>query len=93
MNIAKTYIGGWFQRTTLHLSEIYDFVKYKSSSLVLRPAETEELHSLLDIIHVELKVADGLEHVDITTAKDISYRVYEDGLIVSCRMLAQQKTH
>lgn len=82
MNIAKTYIGGWFQRTTLHLSEIYDYLKYKTSALALDAGKLRELHSQLDIIHIELLVADGLEHINVTTSRDISYRIYEDGLIV-----------
>lgn len=35
MNIEKIYIGGWFQRTTLQLSEIYDFVREGTSALNL----------------------------------------------------------
>jgi hypothetical protein len=82
MDITKTYIGGWFQRTTLHLSEIYDFLKYKTSALALDAGKLKELHTGLDIVHVELLVADGLEHIIVSTSKDISYRIYEDGLIV-----------
>jgi len=33
MTIKKIYIGGWFQRTTLHLTEIWDFFKYEKSNL------------------------------------------------------------
>ena len=35
MKIDGIYIGGWFQRTTLQLSEIYDFLKYGKSELAL----------------------------------------------------------
>lgn len=27
MKISNVYIGGWFQRTMLQLSEIYDFLR------------------------------------------------------------------
>ena len=33
MTIQKIYIGGWFQRTTLHLTEVWDFLKYGKSHL------------------------------------------------------------
>ena len=35
MKIERIYIGGWFQRTTLQLSEIYDFVRDGTSQLKL----------------------------------------------------------
>lgn len=35
MNIDKVYIGGWFQRTMLQLSEIYDFLREGTSQLKL----------------------------------------------------------
>ena len=35
MKIQKIYIGGWFQRTTLQLSEIYDFLRDGESKLEL----------------------------------------------------------
>lgn len=41
--IQQISIGGWFQRTTLHLSEIYDFLKYAESPLDL---ESKKLKSL-----------------------------------------------
>ena len=31
MKISNVYIGGWFQRTMLQLSEIYDFLREDSS--------------------------------------------------------------
>ncbi len=33
MQIQKIYIGGWFQRTTLHLTEIFDFLNEGRSGL------------------------------------------------------------
>jgi len=35
MKVEKIFVGGWFQRTTLHLSEIYDFLKEAKSPLDL----------------------------------------------------------
>jgi len=31
MQYKKSNIGGWFQRTTLHMTEIWDFLKYLKS--------------------------------------------------------------
>lgn len=35
MKIEKIYIGGWFQRTMLQLTEIYDFLREGKSKLAL----------------------------------------------------------
>ena len=35
MKIDRIYIGGWFQRTMLQLTEIYDFLRDKKSHLKL----------------------------------------------------------
>lgn len=33
MKISNVYIGGWFQRTMLQLTEIYDFLRDCKSQL------------------------------------------------------------
>lgn len=35
MKINNVYIGGWFQRTMLQLSEIYDFLREATTKLAL----------------------------------------------------------
>ncbi len=35
MKISNVYIGGWFQRTMLQLSEVYDFLRNGESQLKL----------------------------------------------------------
>ena len=80
MKIKRIYIGGWFQRTTLHLSEIYDFLREGYSSLELDRAKLKELQKNLDIESAELKVS-GLEHVELTSKNGISLKIHEDGLI------------
>ncbi len=35
MKISNIYVGGWFQRTMLQLSEIYDFLRAGKSQLHL----------------------------------------------------------
>lgn len=81
MKIKQVYIGGWFQRTTLHLSEIYDFVREGYSSLELDKKKLKDLQKNLDIESTELKV-DGLEHIELASKNGISLKIHEDGLIV-----------
>ncbi|MES2225466.1 MAG: hypothetical protein V4480_01505 [Patescibacteria group bacterium] len=81
MKIRRVYIGGWFQRTTLHLSEIYDFLREGTSGLELDPKKLKSLQKALAIKSVELKV-DGLEHIELVSSNGISLKVHEDGLIV-----------
>lgn len=81
MNIEKIYVGGWFQRTTLQLSEIYDFVREGTSELHLDKKKLIKLHNDLDMKEVEYGV-DGLEYIMIITRTDIHIKIFEDGLIV-----------
>ena len=60
MRIQKVYIGGWFQRTTLQLSEIYDFLKDARSELNLDKKKLVRLHDALELSNIEYGV-DGLE--------------------------------
>lgn len=81
MKIEKINIGGWFQRTTLHLSEIYDFLRTADSQLKLDKKKLRQLHTALDIKNVEYDI-DGLEYLRFTTNTDINVKIVEDGLIV-----------
>ena len=56
MKIDSIYIGGWFQRTMLQLSEIYDFLRDGSSQLKLNKRKLEELHHDLAIGSIEYGV-------------------------------------
>lgn len=74
--------GGWYQRTTLHLSEIYDFLALKHSHLSkLSSEKLSELHSDLNLISVT-REAGYLEYVHAVTKSGIDIRYYEDGLYV-----------
>lgn len=81
MKIEKINIGGWFQRTTLHLSEIYDFLRTADSQLKLDKKKLRQLHTALDIKDVEYDI-DGLEYLRFTTNTDINVKIVEDGLII-----------
>lgn len=83
MKIDNIYIGGWFQRTTLQLSEVYDFLKYGISQLKLDKNKLLKLWETLDInkdigVHYQIE---GLEYLTYTTNSNIKIKVFEDGLI------------
>ena len=81
MQIQKIYIGGWFQRTTLHMSEVWDFLKYGKSQLDFPP---EELAGAREVLVVSEVVRENgpLEYLAVKTNLGINFRIYEDGLIV-----------
>lgn len=81
MKINSIYIGGWFQRTMLQLSEIYDFLRNGESQLKLSQKKLDELRKNLELGSVEYGVA-GEEFVSFTTAERIKVKIFEDGLIV-----------
>lgn len=81
MKIEKVYIGGWFQRTTLQLSEIYDFVRDGTSQLKLDKNKLQKMRTELDLSNIEYGI-DGLEYLMLTTTTGIHIKIFEDGLIV-----------
>ncbi len=81
MNLHKIYIGGWFQRTTLHLTEIWDFLKDEESRLDFSKKELHKARSALSIVDV-MRESGPLEYISVRTDKNINYRIYEDGLII-----------
>lgn len=81
MIIEKIYIGGWFQRTTLHLTEIWDFFKNGKSNLDFPKEKLAKARNSLSIETVS-RESGSLEYILVKTNKDLSYRIYEDGLII-----------
>lgn len=81
MKISNVYIGGWFQRTMLQLSEIYDFLRECKSQLALDPERLDELCKDLEIGKIDYGVA-GEEYIEFTTALNIKVKIFEDGLII-----------
>ena len=81
MKIHSIYIGGWFQRTMLQLSEVYDFLRNGESQLKLNKKKLAELRKNLNMGSVEYGVA-GEEFVMFTTAERLRVKIFEDGLIV-----------
>lgn len=81
MKISNVYIGGWFQRTMLQLSEIYDFLRFATSKLPLDPEKLVGYRKNLEIGKIDYGVQ-GEEFIEFTTALDIKVKIFEDGLIV-----------
>lgn len=81
MKISNVYVGGWFQRTMLQLSEIYDFLRDSKTELNLDKEKLNEYRKNLQIGKIDYGVA-GEEYIEFTTALNISVKVFEDGLIV-----------
>lgn len=81
MKISSVHIGGWFQRTMLQLSEVYDFLRNGESQLKLSKKKLAELHKSLNIGSIEYGVA-GEEFVSFMTSELLHVKIFEDGLIV-----------
>ncbi len=81
MKISNIYIGGWFQRTMLQLSEIYDFLRECKSQLDLDSEKLMEFRKNLEIGKIDYGVS-GEEYIEFTTALNIKVKIFEDGLII-----------
>lgn len=77
----KITFGGWYQRTTLHLSEIYDLFDRGVSQLDLDKQRLLELQKSLDLKDVSREAGD-LEFVRAHTNSGVEVRYYEDGLYI-----------
>ena len=80
MEITKIYIGGWFQRTTLHLTEIWIALNERFTEIEL---DLEKLRKLIEDLQVK-KISRHTEFLDyiLVETETVNYRIYEDGLIV-----------
>lgn len=81
MKITNVYVGGWFPRTMLQLTEIYDFLREGTSQLDLEKEKLISLRKSLGLGKIDYGV-DGEEYVEFTTNVGISVKIYEDGLTV-----------
>lgn len=80
MEIKSVHIGLWFQRTTLHLTEIWLALHEKRSEIDL---DQEKLRGLVESLQREQssREAGYLEYILVKTPV-LTYRIYEDGLMV-----------
>jgi len=73
--------GGWYQRTTLHLTEIFNFLASGETSLDLDKNKILKLQENLEIVDVSREV-DYLEYVKVNIKNGMEIRYYEDGLYI-----------
>lgn len=73
--------GGWYQRTTLHLSEIYDLFIRGESNLNLSKEELKKFQSELHLVSIS-RESGSLEYVKAITSSGVEIRYYEDGLYI-----------
>ncbi len=81
MKINRVYIGGWFQRTTLHLTEVWDVFKYGKSQIGFSKQQLIGVQKLVGIREISRENG-KLEYIRVLTISGIEYRIYEDGLII-----------
>lgn len=91
MKINNIYVGGWFQRTMLQLSEIYDFLRASEVKIKLNPKKLSEYRKRLEIGSIEYGIS-GEEYVKFTTALGVSVKIFEDGLITLNGQDASEET-
>ncbi len=72
-------LGGWYQRTTLHLSEIYDLFASAKSNLPLSPEKLQYFKSEAGLKNISRQPG-YLEFVSGETSSGIKIKYYEDGL-------------
>jgi len=73
--------GGWYQRTTLHLTEVYEFLKNGGTRLQLSKSRLKKYHEKLNIKNVSRELG-KFEYVQAETKQGITIKFYEDGLYV-----------
>ena len=78
---VKITFGGWYQRTSLHLTEIYDFLSKCESRLSLSKEKLKEFHKDLNL-KFATKETGNLDFVKAETKSGIEIRYYEDGLYI-----------
>ena len=78
---VNVYFGGWYQRTTLHLTEIANFFADGRSDLPLAKEKLIKLQEGLDLKRVS-REAGYLEYVRAVSQEGIRIHYYEDGLYV-----------
>jgi hypothetical protein len=81
VQINKVYLGYWYQRTTLHLSETFDFLSSASSPLDFDKEKLKKLKAELEITEVKMKIG-YFEYIEMKNTYGIKVKIYEDGLVV-----------
>ena len=80
MQISKIYIGGWFQRTSLHLTEIWTVLNEQFTEIEINKEKLKKLTEALKVKNVSRQTR-FLDYV-LVESEALNCRIYEDGLIV-----------
>lgn len=80
-NKYRITYGGWYQRTTLHMSEIYDLFVKGDSNLDLSKEELSKFQKSLDLESIS-RESGYFDYIKAVTRSGIEIRYYEDGLYV-----------
>lgn len=76
---VRVVFGGWYQRTTLHLSEVHRFLLHGTSDLDLSEQKLKKLRKNLDLKSVK-RIIGYLEYLEIKIKNGIKIKYFEDGL-------------
>ncbi|MCD4771025.1 hypothetical protein K8R30_01245 [archaeon] len=78
---VNVVFGGWYQRTTLHLSEVHRFLLNGTSDLDLSKVKLKALRNGLGLKSVK-RIVGYLEYLEFETKNGIKVKYFEDGLYV-----------
>lgn len=81
MQIDTLYIGTWFQRTTLHLSELWKLIDIDGPTDFFLSGDLVDLRKNLDLKSSE-RITLEFEYIAFETNSGISGKIYEDGLMI-----------
>ncbi|HLD37066.1 MAG TPA: hypothetical protein VJA86_00565 [Candidatus Nanoarchaeia archaeon] len=84
------YLGVWFQRTSLHLKEVYEFLKHKKGVKELDGQKLEALWSALQITDPMYHEEETLEFID-AKSNAITFSMTEDGIMLLSAPLSQRR--
>ena len=77
----RVVFGGWYQRTTLHLSEVHRFLLHGTSELDLDKEKLKILRTGLGLMSVN-RIVGHLEYLEVETKSGVRLKYFEDGLYV-----------
>ncbi len=81
MSQYKVTYGGWYQRTTLHMSEVYDLFARGFSNLSLSKDRLLQFQKDLRLVSIS-RESGYFDYVKAVTDSGIEIKYYEDGLYI-----------
>lgn len=81
MHVDKIYLGSWFQRTSIHLRELFRFFKTGRGIAALQPEKLQEYWNRLNPQDFEFHSEAEFDYI-LGTCQGITISVTEDGIIL-----------